>query len=42
MLPAASMLILQMPDLTYYQTALAIMLLGVAAGVEYDLLAYLV
>jgi MFS family permease len=42
MLPAASMFIFQMPDLSFTQTAIAVILLGVAAGVEYDLLAYLV
>jgi len=41
-LPAGSMLMFAGADPTYSQMVIAIVLLGVAAGVEYDLLAYLV
>jgi len=42
MLPAISMYLLQSGDLSYQMTAFSIVLLGFAAGLEYDLLAYLV
>jgi predicted MFS family arabinose efflux permease len=42
MLPAISMYLLQSGDLSYQSTALSIILLGFSAGIEYDLLAYLV
>ena len=42
MLPAISMYLLQSADLSYQITAISIVLLGFAAGIEYDLLAYLV
>jgi predicted MFS family arabinose efflux permease len=42
MAPAASMYLFQLPDPTYAQAMLAVILLGVAAGIEYDLIAYLV
>ena len=42
MLPAISMHLLQSGDLSYQTTALSIILLGFSAGIEYDLLAYLV
>jgi predicted MFS family arabinose efflux permease len=42
MLPAISMFLMQGNDLDYAQTALSIILLGFAAGLEYDLLAYIV
>ena len=42
MLPALSMYLLQSGDLSYQTTAISIMLLGFSAGIEYDLLAYLV
>ncbi len=42
MLPAASMLMFQAPSPTYLEIAIAVTLLGVAAGIEYDLIAYLV
>ena len=42
MLPAISMYLLQSGDLSYQMTALSIVLLGFSAGIEYDLLAYLV
>ena len=41
-MPAASMLMFTAVDPGYSQMVIAIVLLGVAAGVEYDLLAYLV
>ena len=41
-LPAYSMYLFQQPDLTYTQTAIAVVVLGFSAGIEYDLLAYLV
>ena len=41
-LPAASVLTLAQPDLTFVTAAAAIIFLGFAAGVEYDLMAYLV
>jgi MFS family permease len=42
MLPAISMLLLQGDAISYSIALLSIVLLGVAAGMEYDLLAYLV
>lgn len=42
MMPAASMYLLQYSEPSFMQTTIAIVLLGVAAGVEYDLIAYLV
>ncbi len=42
MLPAISMYLLQSADLSYQFSAISIVLLGFAAGIEYDLLAYLV
>ena len=42
MLPAISMYLLQSGDISYQTTALSIVLLGFSAGIEYDLLAYLV
>jgi MFS family permease len=41
-LPATATLILAQPDLQFWLAAVAIMILGMAAGVEYDLMAYLV
>jgi len=41
-LPAASVLVLASGDLTFFSAACAIFVLGLAAGVEYDLMAYLV
>ena len=41
-MPAMSMMMFAGADPTYSQMVIAIVLLGVAAGVEYDLLAYLV
>lgn len=41
-LPAAATFILALPDLQFWLAATAIMILGMAAGVEYDLMAYLV
>ena len=38
----AATLVLAQPDLQFWLAALAIMVLGMAAGVEYDLMAYLV
>ena len=35
-------MVLAQPDLQFWLAALAIMVLGMAAGVEYDLMAYLV
>ena len=40
MMPAISMYIFTLPDPTYAQMVTGIVVLGVAAGVEYDLLAY--
>ena len=42
MLPAISMYLLQTADPTYVTTAFSIVLLGFAAGIEYDLLAFIV
>ena len=42
MLPAISMYIFRFPEPTYLQTAIGVVLLGFSAGIEYDLLAYLV
>jgi predicted MFS family arabinose efflux permease len=42
MLPAISMFLLQGSDATHSSTTLAIVLLGFAAGIEFDLLAFLV
>ena len=42
MMPAISMFIFATADPSYGQMVIAIVTLGVAAGVEYDLLAYLV
>jgi MFS family permease len=42
MMPAASMFLFQIPEPSFLQTAFAVVLLGVAAGIEYDLIAYLV
>ncbi len=41
-LPALATIMLAQPDLTFMTAAIAIMILGAAAGVEYDLMAYLV
>jgi predicted MFS family arabinose efflux permease len=41
-LPALAVLGLAQPDATFWTAAVAIMALGMAAGVEYDLMAYLV
>jgi predicted MFS family arabinose efflux permease len=41
-LPALSAWLLAQPDISYASTALAIAVLGLAAGVEYDLMAFLV
>jgi MFS family permease len=41
-MPAISMYLLTADELTYSTTLLSVILLGVAAGMEYDLLAYLV
>ena len=41
-IPAVSCIILQSADLSYGMAALAVVILGFAAGVEYDLMAYLV
>ena len=40
--PAVATFILAQPDLQFWLAAVAIMVLGMAAGVEYDLMAYLV
>ena len=42
MLPAISMYLFQIPEPSYAQAVFAVVLLGVAAGIEYDLIAYLV
>jgi predicted MFS family arabinose efflux permease len=42
MLPAISMYLMQGDDLSFAMTAFSIVLLGFAAGIEYDLLAFLV
>lgn len=42
MLPAISMYLFQIPEPSYGQAVFAVVLLGVAAGIEYDLIAYLV
>ncbi len=42
MLPAISMYLMQGDSLAYGQTVISIVLLGFAAGLEYDLLAYIV
>jgi predicted MFS family arabinose efflux permease len=42
MLPAVSMYIFRLPEPPYLQTAIGVVLLGFSAGIEYDLLAYLV
>lgn len=42
MLPAISMYIFRFPEPTYLQTAIGVVLLGFSAGIEYDLIAYLV
>ena len=42
MLPAISMWLFMMPEPSYLQAVLAVVLLGVAAGIEYDLIAYMV
>lgn len=42
MLPALSMYLMSAEQLTWSMTLLAVVLLGMAAGMEYDLLAYLV
>jgi MFS family permease len=42
MMPAASMYLFQLGELSFTQATLAVVLLGVAAGIEYDLIAYLV
>jgi predicted MFS family arabinose efflux permease len=42
MMPALSMYLLQYSDIGFAHAALAVILLGVAAGIEYDLIAYLV
>jgi predicted MFS family arabinose efflux permease len=42
MMPAASMWLFQLSEPSYQQAVLAVVLLGVAAGIEYDLIAYLV
>ena len=41
-IPAISCFLFQTPDLTYETAMLAVFVLGFAAGVEYDLMAYLV
>lgn len=41
-LPAVATLLLAQPDLSFVAAAVAILILGAAAGVEYDLMAYLV
>lgn len=41
-LPAIATLMLAQPELSYLSAAIAILILGAAAGVEYDLMAYLV
>lgn len=41
-LPAVATFMLIQPDLSYFAAATAIMILGAAAGVEYDLMAYIV
>jgi predicted MFS family arabinose efflux permease len=41
-LPALATFMLAQPDLSFVTAAIAIMILGAAAGVEYDLMAYLV
>jgi MFS family permease len=41
-LPAISMYLFQIDNVSYNQIALAILILGFSAGIEYDLLAYLV
>jgi len=41
-LPALATLMLAQPDISFIYAAAAIMILGAAAGVEYDLMAYLV
>lgn len=41
-LPAAATFLLAQPELSYLSGVVAIMILGAAAGVEYDLMAYLV
>jgi MFS family permease len=42
MMPAISMWLFMLPEPSYTQAVLAVVLLGVAAGIEYDLIAYLV
>jgi MFS family permease len=42
MMPAASMYMFQFAEPSMVQAAIAVVLLGVAAGIEYDLIAYLV
>jgi len=42
MLPAISMFLMRADELSYTATLVAVLLLGMAAGMEYDLLAYLV
>lgn len=42
MMPAISMWLFMQPDPSYLQAVFAVVLLGVAAGIEYDLIAYLV
>jgi predicted MFS family arabinose efflux permease len=42
MMPAVSMWLFMLPEPSYTQAVLAVVLLGVAAGIEYDLIAYLV
>ncbi len=42
MLPAISMWLFMLPEPSYLQAVLAVVLLGVAAGIEYDLIAYMV
>ena len=41
-MPAISMWLFMLPEPSYLQAVLAVVLLGVAAGIEYDLIAYLV
>ena len=41
-IPAAASLMLAQPELSFMMAAIAIFVLGLAAGVEYDLMAYLV
>jgi len=41
-LPAYSMYLFQIPEPTFMQTAIAVVVLGFSAGIEYDLLAYMV